>query len=141
MLMASAPLAVFACKHDSVDTREAQVAAELWLADLDRGDYTACWERAAPRLREREQRQSWQRALELSRAAMGPIIGRALAESHPGKATAGRQPFVNLVFRVDRSSGRSAGEFISVERGTDGQWRVLGYRAVGLTGEPGSHGH
>lgn len=115
-----------------LDTAPAQAAAETWLSHLDRGDFGTCWDLASPTLRARQDQAAWVRSLEKSRAAMGPVSGRALAESHPGKPAEGQLPFVNLGFRVERAGKRTAGELMSVEQGADGIWRVLGYRAVGL---------
>lgn len=137
LLIGGCVVSVAACTRGTQGARQAQTAAEAWLAELDRGNYEGCWELASSTLRSREERAAWLRAVQQARAQIGQIARRVLAESYPGKPTAGARPFFNLVFRVERVIGRTAGEFVSVEEGADGQWRVTGYRAVGVGALPG----
>jgi hypothetical protein len=44
--------------------------------------------------------------------------------------------FVNLAYTVTAAGGSSFGELITVMIAPDGQWRVYGYRVVGVKKEP-----
>lgn len=111
--------------------REAEASIRPWLALVDRGQYEAAWQQAAPELQRRSAAEEWANEVRSSRPA-GSITGRTLVHrkyhDRLGTGPAGR--YVNLLFQVFLEDGTTFGELTTVVESGE-QWRVYGYRVIG----------
>ncbi len=108
---------------------EAQAAALAWLALADADDAAATWQQSSHRFREAITQDAWATSLKSARGRFGAAQQRAKvsvqapapgAETPPGE-------FLVLVFRTEFARKPQAAETLTMERETDGRWRVVGY--------------
>lgn len=104
-------------------------AARDWLAHVDRGDTAAAYKAASPRFRGTMASEAWGRALSTQRAPRGKLVQRTLMQTAFRSELAGgtRGDFAVLLFRTQFEKASDAGESVTLERDSDGAWRVVGY--------------
>ena len=105
-------------------------ASREWLALVDRPDITASYSRAGEKFRSAMTVKEWGAAHEKERKPRGAFVQRALYQTRfdtkaPGAPLAGEYAF--LVYRTSFASNPDARETITLERESDGVWRVVGY--------------
>jgi Protein of unknown function (DUF4019) len=125
-----APAAAFA-----QDPRAATVqqAAREWLALADKLDAAATWKAAGPRFQEAITVAHWAEGLKRQRAPRGAVVQRAVAATTFGASFKGLPPGGNYAlvqFRTSFAQMLGGGEHVTLERGADGFWRVIGYVIV-----------
>jgi hypothetical protein len=108
---------------------QAQRAAEDWLALVDAGRYSECYDRASQSFRAAVTRAEWIQAVTAARGTAGRLVSRRLV-----RATETRNPpqgppgdYVVLQYQSSFTNLRSASETIVPVRERDGQWRVSTY--------------
>jgi Protein of unknown function (DUF4019) len=104
-------------------------AAMTWLHLIDQGRYAESWTTASTRFKAAVTEQTWQHALEQTRAPLGTLEKRTrqrmtFATSVPG-APDGQ--YVIMQFHTTFSHKASATETVTCMLDTDGAWRVAGY--------------
>ncbi|MEJ7669871.1 MAG: DUF4019 domain-containing protein [Casimicrobiaceae bacterium] len=125
-------LALAACAPAfSQDPRasEAQYVAREWFKLTDAGDAQAAWQAAGKKFQAAMTPEQWSQALAAQRSPFGALIQRTL------NATDFRSNFPNqppgeyalLQFRTTFANRSVVIESISLERESDGRWRVVGY--------------
>ena len=122
-----APVAAFA-----QDPRAATVqqAAREWLVLADKLDATATWKAAGPRFQDAITVAHWAEGLQRQRAPRGAVVQRAVAATTFGSSFKGLPPGGNYAlvqFRTSFAQKLGGGEHVTLERGADGVWRVIGY--------------
>lgn len=103
---------------------EAQRAARDWLDFSDTGDVQRSYASASPRFQAAMSPQEWADAWTKARAPFGAVRQRTLASSQIPNVPEGS--YVLLIFRTSFAN-RDAVETITMGRGADGAWRVVGY--------------
>ncbi len=108
----------------------ARRAALDWLAMTDRLDATGSWKAASPAFQKSVDEARWSQALAAVRAPLGATLRRAVTTSTamselPG--VPGTGDFVVLVFRTSFEKRDDALERLTLGRGPDGTYRVIGY--------------
>jgi hypothetical protein len=108
----------------------AQVAARQFLKLTDRGDAKASWDAAAKQFQEAITVQRWAQALASVRRPLGEVADRTLLSTRflqklPDSVREG--DFVVLLYRTNFAKKVDGSESVTLERGVDGVWRVVGY--------------
>ena len=105
-------------------------ASRDWLSLVDRPDLAASHARAGAKFRNAMTANEWGAAYEKERKPRGAFVQRALYQTRfdtkaPGAPLAGEYAF--LVYRTSFASNPDARETVTLERESDGVWRVVGY--------------
>lgn len=117
--------------RESRKLRAADGAALRWLAIVDAGRYSEAWHEGAPPFKTRASVQEWTK--DVSSRPLDAVTERRRVSQQYLTAFGGSQgEFFNLVYTVSTAGGGSYGELLTVTMAPDGQWRVYGYRAVGV---------
>ena len=107
----------------------AQSAAVAWLALVDTGEADASWAAAGQKFRAALDLAKWHEALEKARAPFGKTLSRAAIstriEINPKDAPEGE--YAAILFDSSFENAARAGESVTMERESDGTWRVIGY--------------
>lgn len=106
----------------------ARVAAEKWLAVLDRGDYGKAWDQCARVFRQKVTREQWVAGLPKTRGALGTMKSRrvevaSFRSSLPGMPDG---DYVTVRFSTGFDRKDDAQEMVTLVN-EDGAWRPLGY--------------
>jgi hypothetical protein len=107
----------------------AQAAARDWLALTDRGDTQASWDAAGKKFKATLSVPGWVDSLKRERTPFGPTTSRTIFKTtfrntFPG-APDGDYALIDYV--TDFARKPAAHETVTLERETDGKWRVVGY--------------
>lgn len=107
---------------------DAQRVAREWLALSDAGDVQATYAAASPKFQATMTQQQWADASTRARAPYGAVRQRTLAATQVAEQVP-NLPNGNYVLLMFRTSfeNRDAAETVTMERGADGTWRLVGY--------------
>jgi hypothetical protein len=111
-------------------TRDAQAAAESWLAVVDSAHYAVSWSQAAAAFRAAVSQQTWDSTLGQVRTPLGAVQSRALLGAQYTTTLPNAPPgeYVVLQFRtVFAGRAEPAVETVVPMKERDGTWRVSGY--------------
>jgi hypothetical protein len=111
---------------DGVAARDSIIAAERWLALVDRGSYTASFHEAAASFQQGSSPQHWEQVLRSDREPEGSVISRKVKRSVHQVGPLGRDN-VEIWYETSFQNRRSAVERVYTRLEQDGQWRVTGY--------------
>lgn len=106
----------------------AQRAARDWLVHTDALDAKAAWESAGKKFREAMTVEKWGNALRRDRAPRGKFERRTIVRTQFRGEEPGAPPgdYALVVFRT-AFANRTSDESVTLERESDGVWRVVGY--------------
>ena len=106
----------------------AALAAREWLAYTDSLDAATTWERAGKQFKNAMSVSTWTDALRKAREPRGKIERRAIVRTSFTRSIRGRPDadYALVLFRTAFAK-RDAVESITLERESDGVWRVIGY--------------
>jgi hypothetical protein len=106
-----------------------QLAAEAWLKMVDQGSYGNSWEAGELPLRLTMTRKEWISSMQAMRKSMGRPIERKVADirlaQNPKNLSRGN--YMVFIFQTSFSSGHLAREILTLQQGSDNQWRELTY--------------
>jgi len=108
---------------------EAQAAARDWLAIQDTNDAVASYNAAAKRFHDSMPVDQWAQAMSRAHEQFGPVQTRTLIGTQaptPGPEVPPGE-FVVVVFRTEFEKRQTGTETLTLERESDGKWRVVGY--------------
>ena len=107
----------------------AQAAAREWLALADRADAQASWNAAAKKFQAAMPAAAWADALAKLRTPMGPVKSRTISKTGFRKKfqDVPEGDYVLVVYVTNFANKDRAQETLTLERESDGKWRVLGY--------------
>jgi opacity protein-like surface antigen len=123
-------------QDETAKKKDAQTAAESWLALVDAGNYGQSWEEASSFFKSKVSRADWEKMLEQVRTPLGKSDSRTLAgavyQTSLPKAPDGE--YVVLQFKTNFANTGAAIETITPMLDKDGKWRVSGYfiKPVGM---------
>jgi hypothetical protein len=105
-------------------------AARDWLGLVDEGDIGGSHARAGAKFRKAVSDKEWVVAYETERRPRGVAAQRTLFQTQFDTRLAGMPgegEYALLVFRTQFANHPDARETVTLERESDGQWRVVGY--------------
>lgn len=109
--------------------KEAQAAAEQWLALIDAGQFAESWQGAAAVFQAAVSQRQWQSSLESVRKPLGSRVSRKLKSAKYAKTLPGAPDgeYVVLQFDTSFTNKKEAVETITPMLDKDGKWKVSGY--------------
>ena len=114
---------------DTIQKKDALIAAETWLAMLDNGEYAKSWREAAAYFKSEVTEETWVQYMEAIRKPLGKLISRKVMSLTP-KTTLPYTPrgnYVVIQFETSFANGKSGVETVTPQLEKDGNWRVAGY--------------
>jgi hypothetical protein len=107
----------------------AQAAARDWLALADRSDAQASWNAAAKKFQAAMSAAGWAEALAKVRTPLGPVQSRAISKTGFRKTfqDVPEGDYALIVYVTNFANKVRGQETVTLERESDGKWRVLGY--------------
>ena len=108
----------------------AQKAARDWLVLTDMADATASRNAAGAKFKESIDVENWADALAKARAPLGALERRAMLSTKFDTALPDGGPegeFVLIAYRSTFAQKPESTETVTLERESDGNWRVIGY--------------
>lgn len=128
-IIALAALCLWLAGPPAAAEESAEQAAKEWLALVDRGNYGAGWERAAPYLQNAIKKVDLISALKAVRKPLGAVRSRRLRSAQRHTSLPGLPDGDYLVILYDTvfAKKKAALETITPMRQSDGAWRVAGY--------------
>lgn len=111
------------------EKKEAQAAAQEWLATVDNGDYAASWDTASTPFKAAVSKADWQRAISSSRGQFGKMNSRKLKNATYTTTLPGAPDgkYVVIQYETSFANKQSAVETITPMLDKDGKWHVSGY--------------
>ncbi len=108
---------------------EAQAASRAWLALADANDAVASYNAAAKRFHDTMSVDQWTVALTQARTQFGAVKHRTMLGAQPPNPGKDVPPgeFMIVVFRTEFDKRVQGTETLTLERESDGKWRVVGY--------------
>ena len=109
--------------------KEAQAAAEQWLALIDAGQFAESWQSAAAAFQAAVSQPQWQSSLESLRKPLGSLVSRKLKSAKYTKTLPGAPDgeYVVLQFDTSFTNKKEAVETITPMLDKAGKWKVSGY--------------
>ena len=111
-------------------TTPAQRAAREWLALTDKeGGGALAWKAAAPRFQQAMPMMQWTTQLRRQREPRGAVLQRTIADTTFRTQSSGLPDgnYATVSFRTSFAKETSGIEQVTLEQGSDGAWRVIGY--------------
>jgi len=121
-------VAGFALAQDPKATA-AQGAAREWLALADRADAQASWNAAGKKFQAAMPATGWADALAKARTPMGAVKSRTIFKTDFTKSFPGAPDgdYALIVYTTSFAKKAEGHETLTLERESDGKWRVVGY--------------
>jgi len=106
-----------------------QRVARDWLALTDSGNGAGSWDAAARQFKNAVPRDRWVESLKQARDPLGKteqrsVLSTTFATSFPGAPDGN---YAIVLFRASFAKKADAAESVTLERESDGAWRVVGY--------------
>ena len=126
LLAFAAPIQLLAADKPE---KEAQAAAEQWLALIDAGQFAESWQASAAVFQAAVSQPQWQSSLESVRKPLGSLVSRKLKSAKYTKKLPGAPDgeYVVLQFATSFTNKNEAIETITPMLDKDGKWKVSGY--------------
>jgi len=133
-LISIAMLAVLLCsvalaQDETAKKKEAQSAAESWLALVDAGKYAQSWDEAASFFKAAVTKENWEKMVSAARDPLGAKGSRNLVSAQYTTTLPGapKGEYIVITYATNFASMPSAIETITPMLDKDGRWRVSGY--------------
>jgi hypothetical protein len=109
--------------------KQAQDAAEKWLATIDAGDYATGWEQAAELMKSVVTKKQLNQQLGAVRSPLGDVVSRKLKSAQFMRRLPGAPDgqYVVLQYETSFTNKSLAIETVTPAKEEDGIWRVSGY--------------
>jgi len=106
-----------------------QQAARDWLAINDKGDFASSWRAAGARFRASLDEARWSAAAQKERTPLGAAKERTVASTVFTRKVQGAPEgdYAQVNFRTVFETRVGGAEQVTLERESDGAWRVVGY--------------
>jgi hypothetical protein len=139
ILVIGCGILIFSCPHLTIAAEMGQVAeskdqssvvaAQTWLAMVDKGQYEQSWETASAYFKSMVTREQWVSQVAAVRNPLGNLISRDLKMHQYQKTMPGAADgeYYVLSFNAVFENKASAVETVTVMKDKDGQWRLAGY--------------
>jgi hypothetical protein len=109
--------------------KEAQAAAESWLALIDAGQFAESWQATAAVFQVAVSQPQWKSSLESVRKPLGTLVSRKLKSAKYSKKLPGAPDgeYVVLQFTTSFTNKNGAVETVTPMLDQGGKWKVSGY--------------
>jgi len=109
--------------------KAAVLAAEKWLAIIDKGQYDESWKQAAGFFKSAVKQDQWVQSLQAVRKPLGKLISRQVKNRKYTTSLPGAPDgeYVVIEFETSFKNKKSAVETVTPMMERDGSWRVSGY--------------
>ncbi|MBA2369433.1 MAG: DUF4019 domain-containing protein [Candidatus Protochlamydia sp.] len=109
---------------------EAGQVAKNYVEGLDKGEYSASWNKGDVLFQRTISQQEWTTALNLARKRLGNVQSRTLKDQRPAWDPVGlpKGPYMVVEYNTSFDAAPGSGELLTLRRGGDGHWRVLTYQ-------------
>ena len=109
--------------------KAAVLAAEKWLAVIDKGQYDESWKQAAGFFKSAVKQDQWVQSLQAVRKPLGKLISRQVKSRKYTTSLPGAPDgeYVVIEFETSFKNKKSAVETVTPMMERDGSWRVSGY--------------
>ena len=109
--------------------KEAQAAAEQWLALIDAGQFAESWQATASVFQAAVSQPQWKSSLESVRKPLGTLVSRKLKSAKYSKKLPGAPDgeYVVVQFTSSFTNKNGAVETVTPMLDQDGKWKVSGY--------------
>ncbi|MEO5764550.1 MAG: DUF4019 domain-containing protein [Casimicrobiaceae bacterium] len=110
-------------------TSAVQAVARGWLVLADRGDFGATWDATGKQFRNAITRERWSESAAGVRQPLGPMTQRSVLSTTFPKSVPGapQGEYAIVLFRTSFAKRDDGRETVTLERESDGAWRVVGY--------------
>ena len=107
----------------------AQAAAREWLALTDRADAQASWNAAGKKFQAAMPATGWGDALAKARTPLGSMKSRTIFKTDFKKSFPGAPDgdYALIIYTTSFANKAEGHETLTLERESDGKWRVVGY--------------
>jgi hypothetical protein len=124
---APAPAAAAEPRNPELETA-GRLAAQGWLALLDRNDWGTAWDASSAVFRQTVPLGNWMDAIPKVRQPFGQLVEREPVDATYKTTLQGRPDgqYVSVVFR-SKFRNQEVDEIVTTVRESDGRWRVTGY--------------
>jgi len=124
-------VALVACSPQASkeETRQAEAAAQNWLALIDAADYSQSWDAAAAYFKNSISQSQWASRISATRSPLGGLKFRHESSTRFTRSLPGAPDgeYVVIQFSTSFEHKASAIETVTPMKDADGQWRVSGY--------------
>ena len=106
-----------------------QTAAREWLALVDRSDAQASWKAAGKKFQDALTETGWAAALAKARTPLGATKSRTISKTDFRKKFQDypEGDYALIIYTTGFANKTVGQETVTLERGADGKWRVIGY--------------
>lgn len=107
----------------------AQAAARAWLTLVDKGEVDAAYAASGKKFQEQLDAEGWRTAVAKAREPLGAFVNRtAVVTRFDTKFPGGPDgDYAQILFESEYADGQQIHETVTLERESDGVWRVMGY--------------
>ncbi|MDB5859521.1 MAG: hypothetical protein JWQ76_3210 [Ramlibacter sp.] len=125
---AAAPAAGSTTSPTAEQENAGKLAAQGWLALLDRQDWGTAWDASSAVFRQSVPLGNWMDAIPKVRQPFGPLVEREARQAIYKTSLPGRPDgqYVTVMF-ASKYQNQQVQEIVTTVRETDGRWRVTGY--------------
>lgn len=104
-------------------------AAQIWLHEIDSGNYATSWQQASTYFRGAVTERNWMDALNGARRPLGNLVSRKVGKTHSTTSLPGAPDgnYLVMQFTTSFTNKKSAAETVTFMREKDGNWRAAGY--------------
>ena len=104
-------------------------AAQMWLHEIDLGNYETSWQQASAYFRGAVTEKNWTDALNGARKPLGNLISRKVTKTTSAKSLPGAPDgnYLVMQFTTSFANKKNAVETMTFMREKDGNWRAAGY--------------
>lgn len=129
ILLASLAL-IAAAGCGSGDEDAAVEVSDRWLAQMDAGDYEACWEQGATVFRRNLSAEEFAQSIREAREPLGKLVSRKLRTAQAARTlpNSPRGRYVVVQYDAVFENQQATVETVTAQL-EDGEWRILGYRS------------
>ena len=103
--------------------------AKSWLVLIDNEKYAESWKALADIIKKTDTKEDWVADLNRSRKPLGRLLKRDLQHTTKSSEPSVGE-YIIFQFKVSFENRKSATEAVSVIKGNDGIWKILGYGII-----------
>jgi serine/threonine protein kinase len=103
--------------------------AQIWLQNIDAGNYAQSWTNAAAYFQQAITPEKWVEAVQQARKSFGPLISRTVKSAQEMSSLPGAPDgrYIVMQFATSFANKKSAVETVTFMLEKDDQWRAVGY--------------
>ncbi|MBU2474298.1 MAG: DUF4019 domain-containing protein [Candidatus Omnitrophica bacterium] len=111
---------------DKKSERSAIEAAETWLKLIDKGKYSASWDKATNYFKTNGSKEAWRKLVTTRNEALGRVLSRNLKSTKYANLPEG-QEWIIVIYTTSFKNIESVTEVVPTMLDIDGKWKGAGY--------------